>query len=71
MECSLVGEQEQRHSAGTDIVDYGRCYLLWKLTIYRKKFEPHWLRAAVQFLINTVQKRGNTNVEREITQISR
>ena len=28
MECSLVGEQEQRHSAGTDIVYYGRCYLL-------------------------------------------
>ena len=37
MECSLVGEQEQRHSAGTDIVYYGRCYLLWKLIIYRKK----------------------------------
>ena len=28
MESSLVGEQEQRHSAGTDIVYYGRCYLL-------------------------------------------
>ena len=28
MECSLVGEKEQRHSAGTDIVYYGRCYLL-------------------------------------------
>ena len=24
MECSLLGEQEQRHSAGTD---YGRSYL--------------------------------------------
>ena len=40
MECSLVGEQEQRHSAGTDIVDYRRWYLLRKLIrggIYRKK----------------------------------
>ena len=61
MECSLLGEQEQSHSAGTDIVcsDYGRWYLLYKLIIYMETFlESDWLRA-VQFLVNTVQKQGN------------
>ena len=28
MECSIVGEQEQRLLAGTNVVDYGRWYLL-------------------------------------------
>ena len=58
MECSLLGEQEQSHSEGTDIV-HGRWYLLWNLIIYMEKFlESDWLRA-VQFLVNTVQKQGN------------
>ena len=35
-----------------------------------KKFEPHCLRAPGQFLINTVQKQGNTNAESKIMQIS-
>ena len=44
----------------TDIVDYGT----------GKKFEPHCLRVQVQFLISTVQKRGNVNAESKIMQIS-
>ena len=35
-----------------------------------KKFEPHCLRVPVQFLINTVRKRGNTNAESKTMQIS-
>ena len=35
-----------------------------------KKVEPHCLRAPAQFLINTVQKQGNTNAESKIMQIS-
>ena len=35
-----------------------------------KKFELHCLRVPVQFLINTVRKRGNTNAESKIMQIS-
>ena len=59
MECSLLGEQDQSHSAGTDIV-HGRWYLLWKLIIYLEKFlESDWLIRAVQFLVNTEQKQGN------------
>ena len=34
-----------------------------------KKFEPHCLRVPVQFLINTVRKRGNTNAESKTMQI--
>ena len=44
-------------------------FILKVNNIQEKKFEPHYLRALVQFLINvTVQKRGNTNAE--IMQIS-
>ena len=35
-----------------------------------KKFETHCLRVPVQFLINTVRKRGNTNAESKTMQIS-
>ena len=61
IQCSLLGEQEQSHSAGTDIIiiDYRRRYLLWKIIIYMKQFlETDFLRA-VQILVNTVQKWGN------------
>ena len=34
------------------------------------KFELHCLRAPGQFLINTVQKQGNTNAQSKIMQIS-
>ena len=58
IECCLLGEQEQSHSAGTDIIDYRRWSLLWKIIIYKEKFlETDWLRA-VQILVNTVQKWG-------------
>ena len=58
IECCLLGEQEQSHSAGTDIIDYRKWCLLWKIIIYVEKFlETDWLRA-VQILINTVQKWG-------------
>ena len=58
IECCLLGEQEQSHSAGTDIIDYRRWCLLWKIIIYMEKFlETDWLRA-VQILVNTVQKWG-------------
>ena len=46
-------------------------FILKVNNIQEKKFEPHYLRALVQFLINvTVQKRGNTNAESKIMQIS-
>ena len=45
-------------------------FILKVNNIQEKKFEPHCLRAPVQFLINTVQKRGNTNAESKIMQIS-
>ena len=60
IQCSLLGEQEQSHSAGTDIIiiDYRRWYLLWKIIVYMKQFlETDCLRA-VQILVNTVQKWG-------------
>ena len=58
IECCLLGEEEQSHSAGTDIIDYRRWCLLWKIIIYMEKFlETDWLRA-VQILVNTVQKWG-------------
>ena len=58
IECCRLGEQEQSHSAGTDIIDYRRWCLLWKIIIYMEKFlETDWLRA-VQILVNTVQKWG-------------
>ena len=34
-----------------------------------KNFETHCLRVPVQFLINTVRKRGNTNAESKTMQI--
>ena len=52
IECCLLGEQEQSHSAGTDIIDYRRWCLLWKIIIYMEKFlDTDWLRA-VQSLVN-------------------
>ena len=45
-------------------------FILKVNNIQEKKFESHCLRAPVQFLINTVQKRGNTNAESKIMQIS-
>ena len=44
-------------------------FILKVNNIQEKKFEPHCLRAPVQFLINTVQKQGNTNAESKIMQI--
>ena len=38
--------------------------------IQEKEFELHCLRAPVQYLINTGQKRGNANAESKIMQIS-
>ena len=70
MECSLVGEQEQRHSAGTDIVDYRRWYLLRKL-IQEKSLNRIGLERQCSFkLTRIVQKRGKTNAERKKMQIS-
>ena len=45
-------------------------FILKVNNIQEKKFEPHCLRAQVKFLINTVQKRGNTDAESKIMQIS-
>ena len=45
-------------------------FILKVNNIQEKTFEPHCLRAPVQFLINTVQQRGNTNSESKIMQIS-
>ena len=60
IECSLLGEQEQSHSAGTDIliIDYRRWYLLWKIIIYMEQFVESDCLRAVQILVNTVQKWG-------------
>ena len=60
MESSLPGEQEQGHSAGTDIIiiDYRRWYLLWKIIIYMEQFVESDCLRAVQILVNTVQKWG-------------
>ena len=60
IECSLLGEQEQSHSAGTDItiIDYRRWYLLWKIIIYMEQFVESVCLRAEQILINTVQKWG-------------
>ena len=44
-------------------------FILKVNNIQEKRFKPHCLRAPVQFLINTVQKRGNTNAESKIMQI--
>ena len=58
IECSLPGEQEQSHSAGTDIIiiDYRKWYLLWKIIIYTEQFVESHCLTAVQILVNTVQK---------------
>ena len=60
IECSLLGEQEQSHSAGTDIIiiDDRRWYLLWKIIIYMEQFVESDCLRAVQILVNTVQKWG-------------
>ena len=60
IECSLLGEQEQSHSAGTDIIiiDYRRWDLLCKVIIYMEQFVEIDCLRAVQILVNTVQKWG-------------
>ena len=60
IECSLLGEQEQSHSAGTDIIiiDYRRLYLLWKTIIYMEQCVEIDCLRAVQVLVNSVQKWG-------------
>ena len=60
IECSLLGEQEQSHSAGTDIIiiDDRRWYLLWKIIMYMEQFVERDCLRAVQILVNTVQKWG-------------
>ena len=60
IECSLLGEQEQSHSAGTDIIiiDYRRWYLLWKIIIYMEQFVESDRLRAVQTLVHSVQKWG-------------
>ena len=45
-------------------------FILKVNNIQVKKFESHCLRVPVQFLINIVQNRGNTNAESKIMQIS-
>ena len=60
IECSLLGEQEESYSAGTDIIiiDYRRWYLLWKIIIYMEQFLDTDCLRAVQIWVNTVQKWG-------------
>ena len=60
IECSLLGEQEQSHSAGTYIIiiDYRRWYLLWKIIIYMEQFVESDRLRAVQILVHSVQKWG-------------
>ena len=61
IECSLLGEQEQSHSAGTDIIiiDYRRWYLLWKIIIYMEQFVESDCLRAVQILVNSAKMRKN------------
>ena len=61
IECSLLGEQEQSHSAGTVIIIIAwlqKMIFIMKIIIYMEPFVETDCLRAVQILVNRVQKWG-------------